>query len=96
MADVSVARRVGSEVRDKREEMGWSLAILAEKASISRSMIHKIESGTGNPTITLLAKLAGAFNIPLSGLVSVADLHGARVAREVVQPVWQNTADGVS
>ena len=53
-------QRIGARIRIERESRSWSLSDLAERAGVSRAMIHKIERGESSPTAALLARLSGA------------------------------------
>ncbi|RDT63781.1 XRE family transcriptional regulator, partial [Klebsiella pneumoniae] len=44
-------QRISARIRLERESRGWSLSELAERAGISRAMIHKIERGDSSPCL---------------------------------------------
>ncbi|MBV4411358.1 helix-turn-helix transcriptional regulator [Enterobacteriaceae bacterium YMB-R22] len=68
-------QRTGACVRIEREERGWSLNTLAERAGASWAMIHKIKHGASRPTSTMLARLSGAFGMSMSTLIARAELQ---------------------
>ncbi|WP_258057978.1 helix-turn-helix domain-containing protein, partial [Serratia marcescens] len=41
---------IGARIRIEREARHWSLSDLAERAGVSRAMVHKIERGESSPT----------------------------------------------
>lgn len=86
----SLAARIALE----REARGWSLADLAERSSVSKAMISKIERGEASPTATLLGRLSGAFGLTLSTLLARAEDSGSRLVRAADQPEWQDPASG--
>jgi transcriptional regulator with XRE-family HTH domain len=51
---------LGVRLRRLREEKGWSLTELSEKAGISRSYLAQIESGESTPTQAKILQLANA------------------------------------
>jgi len=57
----NINERISARIRLERESRGWSLSELAERAGVSRAMIHKIERSGSSPTATMLARLSGAF-----------------------------------
>lgn len=63
---------------------------LADRASVSRAMIHKIERGESSPTATLLARLSGAFGISMSTLIARAEMQEGKLLRLANQPVWRD------
>lgn len=83
-------QRIASRIRLERESRGWSLSDLADRASVSRAMIHKIERGESSPTATLLAKLSGAFGISMSTLIARAEMQEGKLLRFADQPVWHD------
>ena len=87
----SINQRISARIRIERESRGWSLTELAERAGVSRAMIHKIERGESSPTATLLGRLSGAFGISMSTLIARAEMQEGKLLRFVDQPVWHDT-----
>ncbi|MBV4429402.1 helix-turn-helix domain-containing protein [Clostridium tyrobutyricum] len=58
-------------IKKLRKENNLSLRALAEKAGISKSTLSDIENNNVNPTTTTLQKIAIAFNMTLSELMSI-------------------------
>lgn len=87
-------QRIGARIRAERESRGWSLSALAERAAVSRAMIHKVERGDSSPTAKLLGKLAGAFGLSMSMLVARAELGQGRLLRRADQPEWTDPDSG--
>lgn len=83
-------QRISGRIRLERESRGWSLTDLAQRAGVSRAMIHKIERGDSSPTATLLARLAGAFGISMSTLIARAEAPSGRLLRYADQPLWRD------
>lgn len=90
----NVDRRIAARIRVERESRGWSLADLAARAGVSRSMIHKVERGDSSPTATLLGKLSGAFGLSMSTLIARAETVSGRLLRHADQPVWTDPQTG--
>lgn len=86
--------RIGARIRTERESRGWSLTDLAEKASVSRAMIFKVERGDSSPTANLLGRLSGAFGLSMSTLMARAELGQGRLLRKKDQPVWTDPETG--
>ena len=86
----SINQRIGARIRIERESRGWSLTELAERAGVSRAMIHKIERGESSPTATLLGRLSGAFGISMSMLMARAEMQEGKLLRFADQPVWHD------
>lgn len=61
---------LAQNVRRYREELGISQEELAERSGLHRTYISGIERGVRNPTITVVAILSKALNIPVSTLLS--------------------------
>lgn len=55
--------RLGNQLRELREEQGWTVAQVATMADLKEKTIEKIEDGV--------------FNVPLDVLAKVADVLGA-------------------
>jgi len=63
------ARAVGRNIHRLRAAAGLSLADLAAAGEISKTTLHGIEQGTGNPTLSTLWALATALGVPLGELL---------------------------
>ena len=86
----NINQRISARIRVERESRGWSLSDLAERAGVSRGMIHKIERGESSPTAALLARLSGAFGISMSTLIARAEMQEGKLLRFADQPVWRD------
>ena len=91
---VDIDRRIGARIRIERESRGWSLTELADRSTVSRAMIHKIERGESSPTAALLGKLSGAFSLSMSALMARAEMQQGRFLRKEEQPVWVDPQTG--
>lgn len=89
-----IDRRIGTRIRIEREGRGWSLTELAERASVSRAMIHKVERGDSSPTANLLGKLSGALGLSMSTLMARAEAPEGRLIRRGDQPLWTDPDTG--
>ncbi|MFT4102709.1 MAG: XRE family transcriptional regulator [Burkholderiaceae bacterium] len=94
MTPENLDERIGQRIRAERESRGWSLADLAQKSSVSRAMIYKVEHGESSPTAKILGKLSGAFGMSISTLMSRAELQHGRLLRKSDQPVWTDPESG--
>jgi transcriptional regulator with XRE-family HTH domain len=65
---MDVQTLIARRVRELRDAKGWSLEVLAERSTVSRSNISLIERGQSSPTAVVLDKLATALGIPLASL----------------------------
>lgn len=66
----------GTRLRELRVARGWSSQeAFALHAGLDRTYVSGIESGRRNPTLDVLARIAGALNLPLSELFSLVTLE---------------------
>lgn len=56
-------------VRQIREERGWSQEELGELADVHRTYVSQVERGMRNPTIEIVARLAKALRVSASDLL---------------------------
>jgi transcriptional regulator with XRE-family HTH domain len=63
------AQVVGETVHTLRTGAGISLATLAQACGVSKTTLHGIEQGRGNPTLSTLWALATALKVPLGELL---------------------------
>lgn len=59
----------GQQIRTLREERGYTLRELANRANLSLSYLSEIERGSKCPSLKTVDKLARALDVPRSGLV---------------------------
>lgn len=83
-----LARRIAS-IRADRD---WSLAELADRSGVSRSMLSKIERQEASPTASVLLRIAAAFDLTLAGLLTPERPGGARLLRREDQAFWRDPA----
>src|SRR6202795_519053 len=68
---------IGREVRRNRAKRGMTRRQLAQASQTSERYLAQIESGTGNPSVSVLRAIAQALDLPCSALLPEA---GARTA----------------
>jgi XRE family aerobic/anaerobic benzoate catabolism transcriptional regulator len=61
--------RLGERVRTMRHRRGMSRKALAKHSEVSERYLAQLEGGTGNCSIVLLRRIAGAMSVPLTELV---------------------------
>jgi transcriptional regulator with XRE-family HTH domain len=60
---------IAAALRRERERVGISIAELGRRASVAKSTVSQLETGTGNPSVETLWALAVALDVPFSRLV---------------------------
>lgn len=78
--DAEQLRVLGEVVRTTRRGR-LSLEELATRAGISAGQLSHIENGTGNPTVEMLMKIAGALDLNISDLVEREPIAPTYVVR---------------
>ena len=68
----NVTVQVAQAIKNRREQLGLTLRVLASRSGVSSSMISDVERGTKSPTISTLSALAQALGVPISALVDSA------------------------
>lgn len=61
---------LGSRIRDKRKELGWTQEELAAKADIDRSYIGGVERGERNLTFTMLCDICTSLGCDVAALTA--------------------------
>ena len=72
-------RAIAVQVRRHRRARGMTVGELAVRAGISKAMLSKIENSLTSSSLTTLARLAVALDVPVTAL-----FHGADGGREAV------------
>ncbi|MBG9782917.1 XRE family transcriptional regulator [Shouchella lehensis] len=68
-----VAQQIGDRVRQLRIKKGISLEAFASKSHISKLTLMKIEKGEGNPTLSVVWKIANGLGVPVASLLMVEE-----------------------
>ena len=66
----ALKRRIGSRIRQRRDECRMTQEDLAFKADLSTHYLSQIEAGKRNPTLELLCRLCFALQLDLADLVN--------------------------
>ncbi|WP_457208576.1 helix-turn-helix domain-containing protein [Nocardioides sp. P5_C9_2] len=66
----AIQRAFGERVRASRVERGWTQEALAEHSGLDRSFIAQIESGSRNPSLATIARLAAGLQVNIADLFS--------------------------
>jgi transcriptional regulator with XRE-family HTH domain len=65
-----VSGRIGAAIRAHRLAQGLSVAEMARACGLSRTILTRIESGAGNPSIETLWRASRALNVPMGALLA--------------------------
>jgi len=91
----AVEARIAANIRRRREEQGLSLGQLAERSSVSKTMIAKVESGASSPTAGLLGRLCAGLGVTLSTLMIESEESSVSYFPSASQPLWRDPATGL-
>jgi XRE family aerobic/anaerobic benzoate catabolism transcriptional regulator len=72
---------LGREVRRSRAKSGMTRRQLAQASDTSERYLAQIESGAGNPSVTVLRAIAQALDIPAAALLGEPGTNNANAAR---------------
>lgn len=59
---------IGHHVQARRTELGQTVSQVADRAGISKGMLSKIENAHTSPSLSTLARIAAALDMPLTAL----------------------------
>ena len=77
--DVDVLEFISRAVRERRKALGFTLRQLAARSGVSASMLSAIESGQRSPTVSVLAAIAAALDVPVSQLIERHDRRAGTI-----------------
>lgn len=63
-------RSLGLRIKELRAEYGLTQEELAERSGLFRTYMSRIESGSANPTLTMLYQISSAFAVDVRELLS--------------------------
>jgi transcriptional regulator with XRE-family HTH domain len=64
--------RLAHNLRDLREVRGLTQQELSDRSGVPRPTLAHLESGQGNPTLSVLVRVAGALGIGIEAWVSAS------------------------
>jgi transcriptional regulator with XRE-family HTH domain len=80
-SDENLGVLVGQNMKRLRQRRNLSLEALAKMSGVSRAMLNQIELARSVPTINIVWKIASAFAVPFSTLITSHDAERMRVLR---------------
>lgn len=83
--------KLGDNIRFFREQLGWTQKQLAERVSISRSVLTRWERGSLTPDIQYLISLSDIFQISIDSLVGRK--HNQEFILQEVKRVYKTEND---
>lgn len=60
---MDIRERLAKNLRQLRQDKGWSQEAFADEAGLHRTYISDLERGARNPTVTVVEKLAAALSV---------------------------------
>jgi len=60
---MDIRKRLAQNLRQLRQDKGWSQEAFADEAGLHRTYISDLERGARNPTISVVDKLATALGV---------------------------------
>jgi transcriptional regulator with XRE-family HTH domain len=92
----SLPIQIGSCIRGWRRAAGFTIARLGEMASVDTGFLAYIENGKKLPSVTTLAKIAGALGISLSELLKGVPADSQPLKLNITKQVEGLLRDGVA
>src|SRR5271170_2881013 len=83
---------IGREVRRNRAKRGMTRRQLAQASQTSERYLAQIESGAGNPSVSVLRAIAQAFDLPCAALLPEANPRTA--ALDAILDLLAQVPDG--
>jgi transcriptional regulator with XRE-family HTH domain len=68
-ADTALLKRLGRQLRQRREKAGKSQDALANDSGLHRTYVGAVERGERNPTILTLSRYAAGLGLTVADLV---------------------------
>ena len=82
----TIRNKLATRVRFLRKEKRWTQEQLGEKAGLTYKFVGQIERGEASPTLDSVDKLARAFDLTVSELLSFANKGSGKTAEA---PLYQ-------
>jgi len=85
-----IHERVGHNLERIRKSRGLSLDKAAELTGVSKGMLHQIERGESQPTVTTVWKIATGLNVSFSSLIKAEETAVTVVRRRDVPDITED------
>lgn len=89
-----LTQRLARCLRDLRHQAGWSLDELTERSGVSRATLSRLEHAEVSPTAQALSRIAGAYELPVSRLIRLAETEIPQVLSREEQALWEDASTG--
>lgn len=63
-------KRIGAQIRSRRQALGWTLDTLASRANLSKSYMSRVEEGDRQPSIAAFLSICRALGVSLGTLLN--------------------------
>ena len=73
--DTQLSEAIGKRVRSYRIQLGYTIAQLAEHSGLSKGMLSKVENAQASPSLSTLARIATALDVPLTAFFDSFQAH---------------------
>ena len=80
MNHTALLSQIGNRVRTRRTSMGWTLREIADRSGVSSRFLSDLEAGKGNISVSRLADVARALDVPLVSLMPSEEKQQSVVA----------------
>lgn len=81
-----LSHNISVNLKRIRLAKGMSLDVVSEQTGVSKSMLHQIEKGDGNPSINVLGKITSGLRIEFSELIEPCPMDTCLVNVEDMVP----------
>ncbi|NKX54496.1 helix-turn-helix domain-containing protein [Arthrobacter mobilis] len=81
---------VGRQIRQRRQEQGWTVQELSDRSGVSRRMLTQIELGQANPSLVTVDRIAHALDSDFASLALPSPIPAAAGSSREALRVWSS------
>ncbi|GAF15136.1 DNA-binding protein [Bacillus sp. JCM 19046] len=89
--DAYVTKQIGETIKHQRLLKGMTIEAFAKQIDISKLTLIKIERGDGNPTLSVIWKIANGLQVPVASLL--ATNNEVEISRKKARLALTNTEE---
>lgn len=90
--DDTLTSKLAGRLKRLRQDRGWSLDQLTKSSGVSRATLSRLENAEVSPTAEVLSKLATAYALTISRLLSMVEDGFNPVVCRNAQTLWSDPA----